>query len=76
MTDKIWEVPQLSDVTYMYAHTVVIESTHEYMYKVHVPYGSNSPCKRLVPLYMYIIYLSGFLRPLPLNKIQINVPTR
>ncbi len=40
MSEKTREVPQFADATY--AHTLVIESTHEY--KVHGPYGSNFPC--------------------------------
>ena len=40
MSEKTKEVPQLDDATY--AHTLVIESTHEY--KFHGPYGSNFPC--------------------------------
>ncbi len=38
MLEKTKEVPQLADATY--AHTLVIESAHEY--KVHGPYGSTS----------------------------------
>ena len=37
MSEKTREVPQPVDATY--AHTLVIESTHEY--KIHEPYGSN-----------------------------------
>ncbi len=51
MFEKTRQVPLLADATY--AHTLVIESTHEY--KVHGPYGSNFPLLyiRTLPSHQY-----------------------
>ncbi len=53
MSEKTREVPQFADATY--AHTLVIESTHEY--KVHGPDGSNFPWT-IYP--MDLVFISTF----------------